>query len=190
MQPTRSTVWAPGDGFSGLSSFREDKMDIHAIMANFHSTITRHYFDMKGRVARGRFWYFIVASIAVEIIGALLQAAFYLPIASLVILALLPPTAGMGARRLQDTGRNGNLVWIFIVPVAITQVFAVVFMGSGPLGLAGMVAFYLTIGWILNLISLIAALVLLYYWSLRGDFGANAYGNPPDHSLVIPTPSA
>jgi uncharacterized membrane protein YhaH (DUF805 family) len=126
----------------------------------------------------------------VDIIGALLQAAFYLPIASLVILALLPPTAGMGARRLQDVGRNGNLVWIFIVPVAITQLFAVIFMGSGPLGLAGMVAFYLTIGWILNLISLLAALVLLYYWSLPGNPRANIYGAPPDHSMVIPRPSA
>lgn len=165
-------------------------MDIHAIMANFHSTITQHYFDMRGRVARGRFWYFIIALIAVDIIGALLQAAFYLPIASLVILVLLPPTAGMGARRLQDTGRNGSLVWIFIVPVAITQIFALVFLGSGPLGLAGMMAFYLTIGWILNVISLIAALVLLYYWSLPGDLGPNAYGDPPDHSMMIPRPSS
>lgn len=165
-------------------------MDIHAIIANFHSTITQHYFDMNGRVARGRFWYFIVACIAVDIIGALLQAAFYLPVASLVILVLLPPTAGMGARRLQDTGRSGSLVWTFIVPVAITQLFAVIFMGAGPLGLLGALAFYFTIGWILNAISLIAALVLLYYWSLPGDPGPNAYGNPPDHSLVIPTPSA
>ena len=103
-------------------------MDIHAIMANFHSTITQHYFDMKGRVGRGRFWYFIIACIAVDIIGALLQAAFYLPIASLVILALLAPTAGIGARRLQDTGRNGSLIWLFIVPTAITQLFAIIFM--------------------------------------------------------------
>ena len=164
-------------------------MDIHAIMANFHSTITQHYFDMKGRVARGRFWYFIIACIAVEIIGALLQAAFYLPIASLVVLALLLPTTGMGARRLQDTGRNGNLVWVFIVPVAITQFFALLFMGAGPLGIAGMIAFSLTLGWVLNVISLIAALALLYYWSLPGDPGANIYGAPPDHALVIPTPS-
>ncbi len=165
-------------------------MDIHAVMANFHGTITQRYFDMKGRVAGGRFWYFIVACIAVDIIGALLQAAFYLPIASVVILALLPPLTGMGARRLQDTGRNGNLVWLFIIPVLITQLFAVIFMGSGPLGLVGAVAFYLTIGWLLNVISLIAALALLYYWSQPGDPGPNAYGNPPDHALVIPTPSA
>lgn len=164
-------------------------MDIHAIIANFRSTITQHYFDMKGRVGRGRFWYFIIGLIAVDIVGALLQAAFYLPFGSLVILLLLPPLTGMGARRLQDIGRNGRLVWIFIVPVAITQLFAVAFMGAGPLGLAGMMAFYLTIGWALNVISLLAVLVLLYYWTLPGTPAPNAYGDPPDHRLVIPTPT-
>ena len=164
-------------------------MDIHAIMANFHSTITQHYFDMKGRVARGRFWYFIIACIGVETIGAFLQAAFYLPIASLVILALLPPTTGMGARRLQDIGKSGRLIWAFTVPVAVTQLFALAFVGAGPLGIAGMIAFFFTIGWALNVISLIAALVLLYYWSLPGSRRPNIYGDPPDHTLVIPTPS-
>ena len=85
-------------------------MDPKALTENFRRTITEHYFDMKGRVGRGQFWSFVLACVAVDLIAAVLQSITFLPIAALVGLALLLPSAGMGARRLQDIGRNGQLV--------------------------------------------------------------------------------
>lgn len=163
-------------------------MDLNAIVENFRDTVTQHYFDMTGRVSRERFWYFVLAAVVVEVVAAILQAAVFVPIGALVSLALLLPSAGMGARRLQDTGRNGNLVWIMIIPAAITEFFRLFLFG--PFGIFGALAFAFTIGPILGLITLIAAIVLIYYWCQPGDAGANAYGEPPPQGLRVSTPPA
>ncbi len=163
-------------------------MDLNAIIENFRDTVTQHYFDMKGGVSRERFWYFVLAAVVVEVVAAILQAAVFVPIGALVSLALLLPSAGMGARRLQDTGRNGNLVWIMIIPAAITEFFRLFLFG--PFGIFGALAFAFTIGPILGLITLIAAIVLIYYWCQPGDAGANAYGDPPPQDLRVSTPPA
>lgn len=161
-------------------------MDLNAIVENFRSTVTQHYFDMNGRVGRERFWYFILACAVVEVAASLLQSATFLPVAALVSLALLLPIAGMGARRLQDTGRGGNLVWIALVPFALGQLFRLFFFG--PFGIFGAVAYAFTIGPLLGVIGLIAALVLIYFWCQPGDAASNAYGAPPDQSMPAAAP--
>jgi uncharacterized membrane protein YhaH (DUF805 family) len=161
-------------------------MDLNAIVEDFRNTVTQHYFDMNGRVGRERFWYFILACAVVEVAASLLQAAIFLPIAGLVSLALLLPIAGMGGRRLQDTGRGGNLVWIALVPFAVGQLFRIFFFG--PFGIFGAVAYAFTIGPLLGVIGLIAATVLIYFWCQPGDAAANAYGAPPDQSMPAAAP--
>ncbi|HXS06811.1 MAG TPA: DUF805 domain-containing protein [Rhizomicrobium sp.] len=153
-------------------------MDLNAIVENFKDTITNHYFDMKGRVGRERFWYFVLACVVVQLAAGIVQRIiFLLPISALVSLALLLPMAGMGARRLQDIGRNGSLVWIGVIPAALYALFAVLLIG--PFGILGAVAFAFTIGPLLGLASLIAAIVLIYYWCQPGDAGPNAFGASP-----------
>jgi uncharacterized membrane protein YhaH (DUF805 family) len=122
----------------------------------------------------------------VQIVALILQSATFLPIAALTSLALLLPTAGMGARRLQDTGRNGNLVWIFLIPFALSQLFRIFIFG--PFGIFGAVAYMLTIGPILGLIGFIAAVVLIYFWCQPGDVAANSYGPPPEKIMPAPAP--
>ena len=163
-------------------------MDLNAIVENFRVTVTQHYFDMTGRVGRERFWYFVLACFVVQIAAAVLQAAVFLPIAALTSLALLLPSAGMGARRLQDTGRNGNLVWVALIPFAISQLFRIFFFG--PFGIFGAVTYMLTIGPLLGLIGLIGAVVLIYFWCQPGDAAANAYGPPPDQAMPVQAPPA
>jgi uncharacterized membrane protein YhaH (DUF805 family) len=155
-------------------------MDLNAIVENFKDTVTNHYFDMKGRIGRERFWYFVLAVFVVQVAAAIVQSIiFLLPLSALVSLALLLPMAGMGARRLQDTGRDGNLVWIGIIPAALSALFRLFIFG--PFGIFGALAFAFTIGPILGLASLIAAIVLIYFWCQPGDAGPNAYGVPPLH---------
>ena len=161
-------------------------MDLNAIVENFRDTVTRHYFDMSGRVGRERFWYFMLACVVVDVVAWILQSATFLPIAALVSLALLLPSAGMGARRLQDIGRNGNLVWIALVPFAASQLFRLFFFG--PFGIFGAVAYALTIGPLLGMIGLIAAIVLIYFWCQPGDAASNAYGAPPAHGTPVAAP--
>jgi uncharacterized membrane protein YhaH (DUF805 family) len=161
-------------------------MDLNAIVENFRNTVTQHYFDMRGRVGRERFWYFILACVVVEVVASILQSATFLPIVALVYLALFLPMAGMGARRLQDIGRNGNLVWIALIPTAIGQLFRIFFFG--PFGIFGALAYVFTIGPLLALIGLVAAVALIYFWCQPGDVAANAYGAPPDHGMPVATP--
>jgi uncharacterized membrane protein YhaH (DUF805 family) len=154
------------------------QMDLNAIVENFKDAVTNHYFDMKGRISRERFWYFILAVVVVQLAAIIVQSiTFFLPVSAVVSLALLLPIAGMGARRLQDIGRDGSLVWIGIIPAALSALFRLFIFG--PFGIFGAMAYILTVGPILGLASLIAAIVLIYFWCQPGDAGANAYGEPP-----------
>jgi uncharacterized membrane protein YhaH (DUF805 family) len=154
-------------------------MDFQAIFDNFRSTVTDHYFDMRGRVGRGQFWYFVLANFAGAILAAILQSVTFLPLLALYDLAMILPTAGIGARRLQDTGRDGKLVWVFIIAGFISQFFAV--MAAWSFFTLGFLSFFLfgPLLILINLALLVACLALIYFWCQPGDPGDNAYGPPP-----------
>jgi uncharacterized membrane protein YhaH (DUF805 family) len=144
----------------------------------FQDTITNHYFDMNGRVRRRDFWYFVLGCVVVSIVAAILGTFLHL-IAVVVGLALLLPQAGMGARRLQDIGRPGSLVWALVIPQAIIQIVSLITIATGPFGALGFLAFYFTIGWLINLVLVIALIALIYFWVQPGTVGPNAYGPDP-----------
>jgi uncharacterized membrane protein YhaH (DUF805 family) len=156
-------------------------MDPKLIYENFRLTVTQHYFDMSGRVSRPDFWYFVLASVVVMLAAAIITNILFVPLRALVGLALLLPMAGMGARRLQDAGQNGQLVWALLIPSAILQLFSL--MVWGPFGIWGFAAFYLSIGWLLNLVALVALIACIYFWVQPGTPGDNAYG-PPPHAML------
>lgn len=154
-------------------------MDLQAIFDNYRRTITDHYFDMHGRVGRGQFWYFVLANFAFAIVAAILQRATLLPLAALYNLAMLLPSAGMGARRLQDTGRDGKLVWVFIFVGFISQFCALITMAS--FFWMGFLTFLLfgPMLVLINLALVVICVVLIYFWCQPGNAGDNAYGPPP-----------
>ncbi|HUE64513.1 MAG TPA: DUF805 domain-containing protein [Rhizomicrobium sp.] len=154
-------------------------MDPQAIFDNYRRVVTQHYFDMAGRVGRSEFWYFVLANFVFYIVAAILQRLTFLPLAALYALATLLPAAGMGARRLQDIGRDGKLVWIFIIAGFISQVISLIAMMSFfALGFLSFL-FFGPLVMLINLAFLIACLVLIYFWCQPGDPNANAYGPPP-----------
>ena len=149
-------------------------MDWNAIFENFRRAVAEHYFDLNGRVGRREFWYFV----AVDLVISILLSAIFAPLAALFNLAMVLPEAGMGARRLQDTGRDGRLVWLLLILIVVRTVAvlmtALTFAIAGPLGFlfvpgAGLVV----------IASLVVGLVLLWFWCQPGDPGSNAYGPPP-----------
>ncbi|HKU64883.1 MAG TPA: DUF805 domain-containing protein [Rhizomicrobium sp.] len=157
-------------------------MDPHAVFDNFRTTVFEHYFDMNGRVGRAQFWYFVLAYVAFAIVAGLLSAITFLPVAGLYGLAMLLPSAGMGARRLQDIGRDGKLVWIFIFAAFVVQLTMVITaFGALAMGWFGFLVFgpSLLLLFLLKIALLVAMVVLIYFWCQPGDPGANAYGPPP-----------
>jgi len=104
----------------------------------------------------------------------------FLPLMAIYNLAMLFPTAGMGARRLQDIWRDGKLIWIFIFAGFISQFVAMTMMMTSWLPF-GFLSFFL-FGPMLILINfalLAACIVLIYFWCQPGDAGDNAFGPPP-----------
>ena len=84
--------------------------------------------------------------------------------------------AGMIASRLQDTGKNGSLVWLLMIPVLIANV--VTFLAAMTLGF-GLLLIFLPLLWLLSLISLCAVIYLVYLCVQPGTPGPNAYGPQP-----------
>lgn len=154
-------------------------MDPQAIFENYRRAVTQHYFDMTGRVGRPEFWYFVLANFIIAIVAAVLQSVTFLPLLAIYNLAMLLPMAGMGARRLQDTGRDGKLVWIFIIAGFISQALSVLAMMSFMMMGFLSVLFLGPLVGLINLAFLLACIVLIYFWCQPGDPGANAYGPPP-----------
>jgi uncharacterized membrane protein YhaH (DUF805 family) len=134
---------------------------------------------MNGRVGRAQFWYFVLAYLVLALLAGFLNGITGLPFALLFNLAMLLPSAGMGARRLQDIGRDGRLVWIPIVGGFVAQayismaVMSVWLMGWLPLLLFGPLVI------IIELALVAAWITLLYFWCQPGDPGSNAYGPAP-----------
>jgi len=154
-------------------------MDLQAIFDNFRRTITDHYFDMRGRVGRAQFWYFVLAFFVGAILASILQSVTFLPLAPIYHLALLLPIAGMGARRLQDIGRDGKLIWIFVfagfVSLFLWTITAISFFALGFLS----VLLFGPLLMLLHLTLAVASIVLIYFWCQPGTPGDNAYGPPP-----------
>jgi uncharacterized membrane protein YhaH (DUF805 family) len=153
--------------------------DPQIIIEVFRRNVTEHYYDLNGRVSREEFWLFILASVVVTLLGSIVGsvAGFGSLLGSIVSLALLPPLTGMGARRLQDTGKPGSTVWIAILPIGISRVLAVL-AGLSPFYLFGLL-FLLPFVTLIGLAALIAAIYIGYLCAQPGTTGDNAYGPQP-----------
>jgi uncharacterized membrane protein YhaH (DUF805 family) len=152
-------------------------MDPQAIIDNFRRNVTEHYFDMNGRVGRPEFWYFVLAVFIVEVIAAIIGDLIHVHLVQVAVeLALLLPMAGLGARRLQDTGRNGALVWLLIIPSLVMGLLSAMAMASGIFGGFGFFFLFGGVLVLIELVTLVAAIALIYFWCQPGTPGPNAYG--------------
>jgi len=155
-------------------------MDFNKLWQNFLDTVTNHYMDFNGRVARARFWYFILVCVGVLLVAAILDGIVHTGLLSAVVgLALLLPMGGMAARRVQDAGHNGQIVWIWIAISAIYQVIGLLAALSGPFGAVAFLYFFLSIGWLISLVSLVVTIAVIYFCCQPGTPGDNVYGPPP-----------
>jgi uncharacterized membrane protein YhaH (DUF805 family) len=154
-------------------------MDPQALWRNFRDTIVNHYFDMHGRVGRSQFWYFVLVYLVFAIMLAILQAMIWLPLAAIYNLAMLLPALGLGARRLQDVGRDGRLVWLGFILWAVMQIITLLTaMSAWAMGPFGLLPFLPGLG-LIALLNFAVGVMLIWFWIQIGDPGPNAYGPPP-----------
>ena len=151
--------------------------DLNKAIQYFQTVVTKHYSDFQGRVTRRDFWTYVLVYVALAVIVAIVQGLLGLGLLALLQLALLLPTAGMIARRLQDTGKSGSLVWLLMIPVLISS--AVSFVAAITFGGLALVVILFPLLALLSLFSLIAAIVLIYLCAQPGTSGPNAYGPQP-----------
>ncbi|HEY4114211.1 MAG TPA: DUF805 domain-containing protein [Rhizomicrobium sp.] len=164
-------------------------MDFNKLWQNFMDTLQNHYMDFAGRMGRTQFWYFILVCVGVSIIAAIIDGITGTRLIGAVVgLALLLPIAGMAARRMQDTGRSGQIVWVWAVVALVYNVIALLIALSGPFGALAFLYFFFTIGWLINLAMLIVTIVIIYFCAQPGQAGDNAYGPPPP--IFNPGPAA
>jgi uncharacterized membrane protein YhaH (DUF805 family) len=156
-----------------------DQIDINKVWQNFVDTVTNHYTDFDGRIGRTQFWYYVVAYAVVGIGAGLVSGIVVIaPLQTLYVLALLLPSVGITARRLQDTGKPGSWAWLTVVPIAVIAL-------SGIVGIAafltfGLLAILLAPLWyLLWLASLAATAVVVYFCAQPGTAGPNAFGPAP-----------
>jgi uncharacterized membrane protein YhaH (DUF805 family) len=160
------------------------QIDFNKLWANFMDLVQNHYMDFGGRLGRAQYWFFVLVCVGVMIIAAILDRivgvlfSFGL-ISSLVGLALLLPTAGASARRIQDSGTNGQFVWIYVIFAAINYVITLLLSLTGPFGAFAFLAFFFSIGWLISLVMIVVSLAILYFCVQPGTQGENQYGPPP-----------
>ena len=155
-------------------------MDFNKLWQNFVDTVLNHYFDLKGRVGRPQFWYYVLVQIAVaivvSIIGNIILSGL---IGSVFGLAMTLPNLGMAARRMQDTGRNAMLAWVCFGASAVLNLVSVIAWIGGAAGALAFVAIFLTVGWIIGIVALISGIAVIYFCAQPGQAEANAYGPVP-----------
>jgi uncharacterized membrane protein YhaH (DUF805 family) len=139
-------------------------------------------------VGRPQFWYFILANIIASLAAAIVGGALSLPLVEIYNLATLLPVAAIGVRRLHDIGRDGKLIWIFIITGFIFQLILLLTMASFFfLGFFSFLLFGPELI-LIKLAFLVICVVLIYYWCQPGDPASNAYGPPPP--VFDPSPRA
>jgi uncharacterized membrane protein YhaH (DUF805 family) len=157
-------------------------MDFNKLWANFMDTVQNHYMDFAGRVPRAQFWYYILVVVGINLIATIIDSvATGGLLRAIVGLGLLLPTAGMAARRMQDTGQNGQLVWIWVIVAAFYALLGLLFAASafGGLAFLAFFSFFFVIGGLLAIVYVIATIVIIYFCAQPGQAEANAYGAPP-----------
>ncbi|MAT07678.1 MAG: hypothetical protein CL707_01005 [Chloroflexi bacterium] len=149
-------------------------------MVSFQEAIKKgfnNYFVFSGRATRAEFWWWQLFNVAIQIVGSIVDAVTGLPgiLGTLLGLALLIPSISLAARRLHDINKSGWWQLLWLVPVAIGIIIALV---SWIADLHDW-AFYGTAIAILIVFTLIVVVLLIYWYVRQGDDSSNKYGEDP-----------
>jgi len=158
------------------------QIDFNKVWQNFMDMVQNHYMDFSGRLGQAQFWFFILVCGAIQVVAQVFDGiATYGLISGVIGLALLLPTAGAVARRMQDGGNNGQLAWALVLVWGVYAVMRLM-LGLAPFGMFGVFGFFYffyTIGWLIQLGLAVVIVGIIYFCIQPGQAGDNQYGPPP-----------
>jgi uncharacterized membrane protein YhaH (DUF805 family) len=141
-------------------------MDVNAVIENFKTVVTKHYFDFQGRARRSVFWWYILVVFILGIIAYIIDRLLGMQIISgLLSLALLLPNLGVSVRRLHDVGKSG---WWILLPLAPWLLMIICFF-----------MFQWTLAMVFGVVTLATWVLLIWWYAQPGISGQNAYGPDP-----------
>lgn len=153
-------------------------MDVNKLWQNFLDTIQNHYIDFDGRVGRPQFWYFVLVYIIIDIVVSIVADILHLPgLSSLYGLALFAPSLGMVARRFHDVGKPTSWVLLLAIPLVLELVLG--FLALISVFFLPLMFLFAGLAYLVALLSLVAAVVVIYFCAQPGDAGSNQYGPVP-----------
>lgn len=98
----------------------------------YKHVVLENYVNFEGRLARGGFWWFVLANFLISfglgIIGAIIG---FLYLSWIYGLAVLLPGIGAVVRRLHDTGKSGWLVLLALIPIVGVIILIVLCVPEG-----------------------------------------------------------
>ncbi len=138
--------------------------------------LTQKYASFQGRAARSEYWWFLLA----VLIGAVITQFIWWPLYLIYTLAIICPSAAVGFRRLQDTGRPG---WYIAIPFGLSLMTTLMApdipseaaMSTGAMPEFGNFALF----GVLALAQLIVGLLFLWWLTRPSQPETNTYGPPP-----------
>ena len=146
----------------------------------------KKYVGFSGRARRSEYWYWVLATIIIAVILAIIEAVLGLstegdgPLSNLFNLAIFLPGLAVSFRRLHDTGRSGWWIGGFYLGLLIFGIIIALIIGvdyaSGDFD-----SFY-GFGFILIILILAVfayAIMLLVFMCQDSHDGPNKYGPNP-----------
>lgn len=84
----------------------------------FVDTLKNHYVDYKSRATRAQYWYYVLFSLIISFLLAIVDGVLGIDLLSLIFgLATLVPSFCLGIRRLHDLGKSGWTLLICLIPI-------------------------------------------------------------------------
>jgi uncharacterized membrane protein YhaH (DUF805 family) len=146
----------------------------------------KNYTNFGGRAPRAEYWWYTLALIISLGLGKLVDFSLglknvlgiYGPVSSLVLLATIIASLAVQTRRLHDVNRSG--LWLILIYVPEAAIFAMARYRMSAFNAANPTpqGFLVLVG-ILGLVVLVASVVLLIAFAMRGTPGPNRYGPDP-----------
>ena len=151
-------------------------------------SVLTQYFGFSGRARRSEYWFWILATILVGIVVAIVEALLGLsyegsgPISGILNLLIFIPGLAVSFRRLHDTGRSGWWIGGFYLGIIAFGII-IGFMAVGMVGVSdgdsNALAGLGVIGIIAVLAILISAIALFIFFCQDSVAGPNKYGPNP-----------
>ncbi len=93
----------------------------------FLEVIKNHYVDFSGRTSKRDFWMYMLHYVIIAVVLSVVDSILGLSVGLgfLFWLALLLPNLGIGARRLQDTGKSP--LWLLLLLLTCVGIFVLIF---------------------------------------------------------------